>query len=380
MKAQRGWAWPLVPLYAAGLAVKDGLRAAGVLRTRRLAWPAVSVGSLSAGGAGKTPVVIALAELLRECGWDVDVLSRGYGREGRGVEQVDPEAADAARRFGDEPVLIARRAGVPVWVGADRFAAGSAAEAPSPAPGAPKRGEGPGPKPTAFEPDHRRLKPAANPKSVKDDNQAALKGVGERYVHLLDDGFQHRQLARAVDIVLVTAEDLEEALLPAGNRREPLAALRRADVVVLREEEREGIEARIRSLMRAGAAICTVRRTVEVPEAADGLHSVGGAVAFCGIARPEGFVETLRTGGARVVDSIAFPDHHRYVAEDMHRLTESMRVRGGTAFITTEKDAVKLTPELRVQLEAAAPVLVARLQAEFLDPQQVARELEARLR
>ena len=131
-----------------------------------------------------------------------------------------------------------------------------------------------------------------------------------------------------------------------------VAALRRTDVVVLREEEREGIEARIRSLMRAGAAICTVRRTVEVPEAADGLHSVGGAVAFCGIARPEGFVETLRTGGARVVDSIAFPDHHRYVAEDMHRLTESMRVRGGTAFITTEKDAVKLTPELRVQLEA----------------------------
>ena len=88
----------------------------------------ISVGSLSAGGAGKTPVVIALAELLRERGWDVDVLSRGYGREGRGVERVDLDAADAARRFGDEPVVIAQRAGVPVWVGAERFAAGVAAE------------------------------------------------------------------------------------------------------------------------------------------------------------------------------------------------------------------------------------------------------------
>ena len=92
-----------------------------------------------------------------------------------------------------------------MWVGAERFAAGEAAEAKA---------------------------------------DAAASTV--RRVHLLDDGFQHRQLARAVDVVLVTAEDLEDALLPAGNRREPLAALRRADVVVLREEERERIEARVR--------------------------------------------------------------------------------------------------------------------------------------
>ena len=129
--ARRHWAWPLVLLYVAGLAVKDGLRAAGVLPVRRLGWPVVSVGSLSAGGAGKTPVVIALAELLQGRGWSVDVLSRGYGREGSGVERVDLEAEDAAERFGDEPALIAQRAGVPVWVGAERFAAGAAAEAVS---------------------------------------------------------------------------------------------------------------------------------------------------------------------------------------------------------------------------------------------------------
>ena len=113
-----------MPLYAAGLAVKDGLRAAGVLRARRLDWPVVSVGSLSAGGAGKTPVVIALAELLQRARVGSGCAFAGIWAEGSGVERVDPEADDAARRFGDEPVVIARRTGVPVWVGAERFAAG----------------------------------------------------------------------------------------------------------------------------------------------------------------------------------------------------------------------------------------------------------------
>ena len=335
MKARRAWAWPLVPFYAAGLALKDGLRHAGGLRTRKLAWPVVSVGSLSAGGAGKTPVVIALAELLRGRGWDVDVLSRGYGRKGTGVERVDPAAVNAARRFGDEPVAIARRTGVPVWVGSDRFAAGSAAEE---------------------------------------------AGGATRGVHLLDDGFQHRKLARAVDIVLVTADDLDEALLPAGNRREPLTALWRADIVVLREEECERIRARVCTLMREGAEIWTVRRTVVFPEAAGAPGQDRGVIAFCGIARPEGFMDTLRNEGVRVAGSIAFPDHHRYTAENMQQLTESLRAQAGEAFITTEKDAVKLTPELCAQLEACAPMLVAQLQAAFVDPEQVARDLEARLR
>ena len=201
-----------------------------------------------------------------------------------------------------------------------------------------------------------------------------------RGVHLLDDGFQHRRLARALDVVLVTAADLEDALLPAGNRRERLAALERADVVVLREEECGRIEARVRRLMRVGTAIWTVRRTVDFPEAPDTLGGLKGLVAFCAIARPGDFVETLRTEGGRVIDSIAFPDHHRYTAEDMHQLTEAWRAGGGDAFVTTEKDAVKLTPKLRAQLEAAAPLLVARLEAAFLNPDDVLRELEARLK
>ena len=334
MTARRPWALPLVPLYAAALAVKDGLRGFRAQGTRRLQWSVVSVGSLSAGGAGKTPVVIALAELLRERGWAVDVLSRGYRRHGKGVERVDPEANGAARRFGDEPVLLARRLGVPVWVGADRLAAGTAAEA----------------------------------------SGALAPGV-----HLLDDGFQHRRLARAMDVVLVTAEDLQDSLLPAGNLREPLTALWQADAVVVREDERANIEARVRRLTRKEVLIWTVRRTLDLPKIEGVPERPKKLVAFCAIARPENFVQSLRTEGQTVIHSTAFRDHHAYTAVDMRRLTEALQSSGGDAFITTEKDAVKLTPELRAQLEATAPLLVARLQTAFLDPDAVVREVEARI-
>jgi tetraacyldisaccharide 4'-kinase len=333
VSARRGWAWPLVPVYAAGMAVKDGLRAAGVLPTKRLAWPVVSVGSLSAGGAGKTPVVIALAELLRGRGWDVDVLSRGYGREGRGVERVSSCDNAAASTFGDEPVLIAQRLRVPVWVGADRFAAGRASEVSGPA------------------------------TDVR------------RGVHLLDDGFQHRALARAMDVVLVTAEDLEDALLPAGNRREGLNALRRADAVVVREEQRGVVEPRIREWMRPDAMIWSVRRKLTFGDAEAGARPV----AFCGIARPEGFWAMIAQAGCEVAETVAFGDHHRYGTADVERLLRVAADRGATGFITTEKDAVKLTPEMLAQLRTVGPLIAARLEAKFLDEADVVGAIEARI-
>ena len=122
MSARRPWALPLAPLYRAVLAIKN--RFGGTPET--LHWPVVSVGSISAGGAGKTPVVIALAKMLRARGWDVDVLSRGYGRSGRGVEWVAAMGERAAERYGDEPVVIARATGIPVWVSGKRFKAGRA--------------------------------------------------------------------------------------------------------------------------------------------------------------------------------------------------------------------------------------------------------------
>jgi tetraacyldisaccharide 4'-kinase len=385
VRARRGWGWPLVPVYAAGLAVKDGLRAIfgpralGVWRTRRLAWPVVSVGSLSAGGAGKTPVVIALAELLQARGWGVDVLSRGYGRSGRGVELVYVGAENAAGRFGDEPVVIARRTGVRVWVGAGRFAVGVAAEA----------GEGQKSEAVssaALRNDKQESEQRQEQSQVQEQEDRCYSQTPGR-VHLLDDGFQHRGLGRAVDVVLVTEEDLEDALLPAGNRREGLRALRRADVVVLREEERGRVEGRVRRLMRAEGLIWRVKRQISFVEAAPvlndsrGLNSevaTFGYVVFSAIARPENFVRMLREVGINPLEVVTFADHHAYTDDDVERLVNAAGECGGAGFITTEKDAVKLTAEMRWRLEAVGPVCVARLDVTFVDEARVVRDVEAK--
>src|SRR5579859_7234414 len=150
--------WPLLPLAAlhgAALAWNDARYRSGAKAVQRLGWPVVSIGNLSVGGAGKTPFAIMMARALVARGWSVDVLSRGYGRESTAVERVDATAEDPARRYGEEPWLIARSAGVPVFVGGERVEAGRLAES-----------------------------------SIAD---------GTRHVHLLDDGMQHRRLARAVE-------------------------------------------------------------------------------------------------------------------------------------------------------------------------------------
>jgi tetraacyldisaccharide 4'-kinase len=328
MNTRRYWAKPLVPLYAAVLSLKEALRG----EPKRLQWPVISVGSLSAGGAGKTPVVIALAKMLQQRGWAVDVLSRGYGRQGSGTELV---RAQDAQRYGDEPVLIAERTGMNVWVGADRFASGRKAEA-----------------------------------------QAEESGP---HLHLLDDGFQHRQLARTMDIVLVTAEDLKDMLLPAGNLREPLTALQRADVVVVREDEFEAVGKRVWAMLREGVQMWTVRRKLQFPAPLFVFGAGLKPVAFCAIARPEGFAAMLVEAGCGIAETVAFPDHHRYTMADIERLLEVGRGLKATGFLTTEKDSVKLTPAMRERLEAVGPLMVVALEAEFGDAEAVMTAMEKQI-
>lgn len=286
-------------------------------------------------------MVIALAKLLHEAGWSVDVLSRGYGREGRGVEQVRAGLDRAARQFGDEPVLIAQETDVPVWVGADRFAAGVRAEASA---------------------------------------AGSLRGV-----HLLDDGFQHRRLARTIDIVMVTVEDLGDMMLPAGNLREDLSALLRADVVVVRENEvgsetgEKSVSKRVWGLLRERGQMWTVRRSLRFPAPLRVFGAGLRPVAFCSIARPEGFAAMLQDAGCGVVETVAFPDHHRYTKADIERVIEVAKSVNGSGFVTTEKDAVKLTATMRELLEEHGPLMVVALEAEFADPQAVLRALEAKL-
>lgn len=323
---------PLVPLYAAAQALDSSSYARGWRRVQQLRWPVVSVGNLSVGGAGKTPFVIALALALAERGWLVDVLSRGYGRNSDAVERVGVEGVEeAATRYGDEPWLIAQRSGVPVFVGRQRSAAGRVAET-----------------------------------AVVDTRDA-------RHVHLLDDGMQHRALARDAEIVLLHRSDFRTTLLPAGRLREPLAALERADFVVLREEDMDLIT-KARRWMRTDARVWTIRRELEI------AALPGAAIVFSAIAHPQEFVDGLRARGVAIAASKAWRDHHQFTNGDVTMLCELATKHRAACFVTTEKDAVRLTQEQRARLGRVVPLFAPALTVRLQEPEAALAALEERLR
>jgi tetraacyldisaccharide 4'-kinase len=336
MTVRRPLLLPLVPLYGAALAVKEKMLQWGWLKQNHLESPVISVGSVSAGGAGKTPFVLMLAQLLRHRGYAVRILTRGYKRSSEATARVEP--FDDARWHGDEPVLLAQRSGVPVFVGADRYQAGVMAE----------QGE-----------------PSA-----------------KMVVHLLDDGFQHRQLARDVDIVLLTREDVEDRLLPAGNLREPLSALAKADIVVLREEEAESLREVVARAREGGQrrppAVWVIRRRLSLGEAGE-VALPTEPLAFCGIARPDGFTKMLAGHGYEPVKTVVFADHHAYTEGDVYQLLETARRIGANGFVTTEKDAVKLTPMMRDRLGTIGPVVVARLSVDLLEEKDALVDLVSKV-
>jgi tetraacyldisaccharide 4'-kinase len=322
---RRPWLWPLVPIYWAVTGLRRGLAGWGLVRRRWLDSPVISVGSCSAGGAGKTPMVLLLTRLLIKRGYAVRILSRGYGRLSEGVERVDPEGE--ASWFGDEPMVLAQRTGAPVFVGADRYEAGMLAA-----------------------------------KEIPGEKMA---------VYVLDDGFQHWRLGRDVDVALLTKEDMEDSLLPAGNLRESLRALKDADVIVLREEEvgaTKGMVARLKKGARA-PLVWVIRRRLSFVFREDGY---GGdlplrPLVFCGVARPEGFLAMLRAKGVTAVETVLFADHHVYDDRDVERLIAAAKTSGADGFVTTEKDVVKLTSMMRVRMETVGPMVVARLELELVD-------------
>ena len=220
----------------------------------------------------------------------------------RGVLLVDP--GGLPRDFGDEPLLIARRLQAPVVVGEDRYEAGRFAEA-------------------QFGPQ----------------------------IHLLDDGFQHRGLARDFDIVLVTPDDARDRLLPAGRLREPLRSLRRADAVVLTSG------ASPESFPVAGKMVWRVRRAI-APQ-----NVPPRPVVFCGIARPQNFLLQLRAAGIDPVAEAFFRDHHAYTEKDVNDLLQLQRQSEAGGFVTTEKDAVNLGG----YLAALAPLAVVPVKMELAD-------------
>jgi tetraacyldisaccharide 4'-kinase len=273
----------------------------------RASVPVICVGNLTVGGAGKTPVVLSLAALLRARGRAPHIISRGYGGILAGPVAVDP-ARHAAAEVGDEPLLLAGAA--PAWVARDRAAGARAATA-----------------------------------------------AGADCL-VLDDGFQNPALAKDLSLVVIDGGfGLGNGhVMPAGPLREPApAGLARADAVVLMGEDREHWAARLEK------PVLTARLAPVEPARVAGR----AVVAFAGIGRPEKFFATLEAAGARVVARHAFPDHHRYRADELRHLANEARQRDAI-LVTTEKDRVRLDPPWRDRVAALA-VRVAWDDAPALD-------------
>ena len=286
--------------YGLGVRLRGALYDARLLSGERVeGLRVISVGNLNVGGTGKTPAVLHLAEMLVRAGRKVGILTRGYGRESNepltftGAEPL-PSVEDA----GDEPLLLARRCpGARLLVGPDRRALA------------------------------RRAR-----------DEFGLEVV------LLDDGFQHRRLARDEDLVVVdeAAGFGNGRMLPRGPLREPLSALRRATLFWIRAATSPvpplpplpGPRVRTRYLPTAWVDPTGAQHP---PEALSGAS----VVALAGLARPGNFLGTLRQLGAHIQDAALFPDHHRFTATEL-REVQSRAARQGARVVTTEKDAVRL--------------------------------------
>jgi tetraacyldisaccharide 4'-kinase len=251
----------------------------------------ISIGNIAAGGRAKTPMAALAAALLRDAGERPAILSRGYGRRDAadGVVVVrDPGGIRAdLDRAGDEPLMLARQLdGVAVLVSSSRFLAGRLAE-------------------TQF-------------------------GCT---VHLLDDGFQHFDLQRSADLVVIAREDVERPItLPAGHLREPLDAARAADAFVALDDSREI------AALAAGKPVWQARRRQGPVTTSEPV------LAVAGIASPASFALALRDAGWTVVAEQVFRDHHRYSRTDVGAIAARARAAGASRVVTTEKDMMRLLP------------------------------------
>jgi len=317
--------------YGAGVLARGGLYAAGVLRRKRVKAKVVCIGNLTVGGTGKTPAVLLAAETLRKRGHEVAILSRGYGRRAPRSEVsvlIDGRAMDW-RDCGDEPWMIhqsLRGQNVPVLVCPDRAKAGA----------------------------------------------IAVEMYGSR-VLILDDGFQHLGLHRDLDVVLMNARDPfgGRRLLPLGDLREPLSALRRAGMVLITHADRvTAVE-----LTRLREDIETLHPGVAVVESAhkaDHLLEVKSeaklpltrikdkaVVALSGIGDPLSFETTLEGLGAKVSQSWRYPDHHPYTSREIQSIED---LRGGLPLVTTAKDFARLPEDWRERLKGDVLVLGIKLE------------------
>lgn len=314
---------PLAWIYGASTDLRNAAFDSGLLRVTDAGVPVVSVGNITAGGSGKTPLVEHIVRRLSARGAAPCVISRGYGRESRGVVVVsDGRAVRAdAKTGGDEPVQIAHACdGVRVVVG------------------------------------ERRV-------------DAARVAVGElgSDVLVMDDGFQHRYLRRSLDIVVIDGRNdpFEDRLLPAGMLRERAANLRRATMVALSRSESRDVswKEKLRGVF-GGPVVAYVTRGDRLSRFAAGRgpdtpgEPGGPLVAFSGIGDHSVFLAELKRLGIPVAADRRFRDHHWYGAADASVLSDLLKKHRAAGFVTTEKDAVRLRAEPSVAgaIASAGPV------------------------
>lgn len=301
----------------------------GILPVERFTVPVISVGNISAGGTGKTPVVELLVRLLQQHG-TIAVVSRGYKRRSRGTvvvsdgHSVRASVSDA----GDEPYQIAQKFPSTIVV-------------------------------------------------VDSNRKRAITQAVELGAScvLLDDAFQHRSVARDVDIVVLPLEDVfsHDFLLPAGNRREPLCALRRCDYIVLtrwsdESQYREALE-KLRLYDKPCIGLTTIvegcANVITWEKCA--LERIAGkrVIVVSGIGNPKSFESTVRSLNVQVTDFIQYPDHHWYTEADVEQIMLRGKRKNAEIVLTSEKDAVRIKPVLERRMNEL-PIL-------FLTIQQVVR-------
>ena len=301
-------------------------------RRRHLGHRVISVGNLISGGSGKTPTVIAIARLLLARGERPVILTRGYGRrepsDGVLVVSDDAGVREPVTRSGDEPQLIAKALpGVPVLVAPNRYVAGAFAE--------------------------RTFHPT---------------------VSILDDGFQHVQLERDVDLLIVSSADLAERVLPSGLLREPLEAARFADALLV-----SGSDEEVPNVARALGHDTAFRITTKYEELLCGTslkglsHEVRRVIAFAGIARPRRFFDALRACGYDVATELTFRDHHWFTANDLARIQQTAREQQASLIVTTGKDAARLPQTTWDVPLATLPMTVEIEPADMFESWLVAR-------
>lgn len=302
--------------YRVALAARSAAYRIGLLSTRGLPVPVISVGNVTVGGSGKTPLAEVIVLALAEMGARPAVISRGYGRRSRGVRIVADGGGVrlGARDGGDEPVLLAERLpGVPVVVGESRYEAGAVA--------------------------------------------VGTCGAGAL---VLDDGFQNRTLAKDLEVVVISGYDPwgNGRLFPRGSLREPLSALSRAAMAVVTNPPTPEAARDIAHVLRRKGSAATMLSGVYQPislwhptslrRGDAGRAEVSGALAgrkvlaLAGVASPRGFVVTAGQLGVEITGLAEFPDHHWYTAGEIARVAARARETGAEAVLTTEKDWIRL--------------------------------------